>query len=242
METVPPSRRSLYILAYDHLKSLIEEGRLQPGDPFPPEPELAKQLAVSRSTLRRALDMLEGEGLIVRRQGIGTFVCDWQRVVSGLEHLESILTLSSNAGVEMRFQGLDVQVVKAEAVVAEALNIPPGDSLVNVQRVVFFADTPAAYFEDFVLTQCLDKNEFTASFSGSVLDHLRHHCPQGILHARAEITAIPTSTFLGEILQIDKGTAIVLIKQIIYNAEERPIDYSRNYFIPEKFTFRVNRR
>lgn len=241
MGTDSPNRRALYLLAYDHLKSLIEEKSLQPGDPFPPEPELAKRLAISRSTLRRALNMLQEEGLIVRRQGIGTFVCDRQPLESGLERLESVLTLASRTGVEARSAGLEVEVVEAEVAAAQALDVALGTPLLCVKRVILFSDTPVAYFEDLVLTQCLDEADITPAFGGSVLDHLRRHCPQGISQALAEITSVPADPTLARLLQLSDGTAIVLIKEIVYDVEGRPIDYSLNYFVPDEFTFRVVR-
>jgi GntR family transcriptional regulator len=242
MSTDTPSRRSLYVLAYDHLKSLIEEKSLQPGDPFPPEPELARQLAISRSTLRRALNMLEREGLIIRKQGVGTFVSDRQQLESGLERLESILTLASRSGVETRCEDLEMQSVEAEAAVAEALDVAEGAPLLCVKRAILFSDSPVAYFEDFVLPDCLGEEEITPGvFSGSVLDHLRHHCPRGVSRALAEITSIPASSSLAQVLQLQGGAAIVLIKETVYDVEGRPIDYSRNYFVPDKFTFRVIR-
>lgn len=241
MSTDPPSRRSLYVLAYDHLKSLIEDQSLQPGDPFPPEPELAKQLAISRSTLRRALNMLEQDGLIVRKQGVGTFVSNHQHLDSGLERLESILTLASRSGVETRCGDLEVRKVEAEAPVAEALDVARGDPLLFVKRAILFSDTPVAYLEDFVLPGCLRETEITPAFSGSVLDHLRHHCPRGVSRALAEITSVPASSSLAQILQLQDGAAVVLIKETVYDVEGRPIDYSLNYFVPDTFTFRVIR-
>ena len=71
----------------------------EPGERLPAEPELAHRLSVSRATLREAMRSFEGQGLIRRRQGVGTFVVSHKLVIdSGLEELESIETLANKSG------------------------------------------------------------------------------------------------------------------------------------------------
>jgi GntR family transcriptional regulator len=73
-----------------------------PGDRLPAEPELAQQLGVSRATLREAMRTFEGQGLIRRRQGVGTFVVSHSQIIeSGLEVLESIETLANKIGLDV---------------------------------------------------------------------------------------------------------------------------------------------
>jgi len=70
--TPKPFKRPLYLRIIDELTELIDA--LEPGDFLPSEPKLAKQLGVSRATLREAMRVFEGRGLIIRRQGVGTLV------------------------------------------------------------------------------------------------------------------------------------------------------------------------
>jgi GntR family transcriptional regulator len=82
------------------LANLIAE--TPPGNRLPAEPELAHQLGVSRATLREAMRTFEGQGLIRRRQGVGTFVVSHSQIIeSGLEVLESIETLSNKIGLDV---------------------------------------------------------------------------------------------------------------------------------------------
>ena len=76
---------------HERLRKLISE--TEPGGRLPSEPKLAKQLGVSRATLREAMRIFETQGVIHRRQGVGTFVIPPSQVIeTGLEVLESILT------------------------------------------------------------------------------------------------------------------------------------------------------
>ena len=90
--------RSSVSTSANQLASLLAVA--SPGERLPSEPELARQLGVSRATLREAMRTFEGQGLIRRRQGVGTFVVSHTQVMeSGLEVLESIESLASKIGL-----------------------------------------------------------------------------------------------------------------------------------------------
>src|SRR6185369_9507117 len=90
--------------------------RTPAGQRLPSEPELAKQLGVSRATLREAMRSFETQGLIRRRQGSGTFVVGKVAVLdSGLEVLESLETLAKRLGLEVSVSDLNIDLVNADA-------------------------------------------------------------------------------------------------------------------------------
>src|SRR5512140_1926565 len=104
------------------LSSLI--ARSPSGTRLPSEPELAKQLGVSRATLREAMRMFETQGLIRRRQGAGTFVVGRPPVIEGgLEVLESMLTLARKTGLDVGPGPVTILDIKADAECAQALEV-----------------------------------------------------------------------------------------------------------------------
>ena len=107
-------RRPLYAQAHAWLLALIREQGLEPGDRLPSEAELAARLGISRATLREALRLLEEENIILRRQGIGTFVAADQHLESGLERLESVLALAVRQGMETQVDNLCVETTEVE--------------------------------------------------------------------------------------------------------------------------------
>ena len=95
------------------ISSLPAESRL------PSEPELARRMGVSRATLREAMRSFEGQGMIRRRQGVGTFVLAQVPVLdSGLEVLESIETLAMRINLSVKIGDLELQQTIEGAVVA----------------------------------------------------------------------------------------------------------------------------
>src|SRR5258708_20867940 len=107
------------------------------GDRLLSEPELAKQLGVSRATLREAMRTFETQGLIRRRQGSGTFVVGKAPILdNGLEILESLETMAKRLGLKISFRDLDLGQISADDEFPKALKAPVGTRLTHVRRVI----------------------------------------------------------------------------------------------------------
>lgn len=245
LENLTPLRdpRPLYLQTEEALIQLLADS--EPGDQLPPEPELAQRLGVSRSTLREALRALKGQGLIARRQGVGTFVQPQAPVIpSGLETLESLDVIASRLGMVVR----TAQVVIEERPAAtqpdlmDKLALSPDSKVTCVCRVKLAGEQPVAYIEDMVPATVATVDELKAGFQDSVLDYLRKRGEPRPDHARAEIQTLPADKKLGDKLEQEPGTALLLLEEVLYSTEGKPIDYSRNYFVSGHFHFHVIRR
>jgi GntR family transcriptional regulator len=232
----------LYAQAHDWLLTLIQEGELQPGDQLPAETQLADQMGISRATLREALRLLEEEGAIVRRQGVGTFVAANHHLESGLERLESVLALAERQGLETQIEDLSVEQTTANHALASHLQTDPGAALTRVRRTVLVQNEPVAYLEDFILTQWLPLEAIGGDFAGSVLDLLRDQHPDLIHEALADITAVNAGRPLSGRLRISPSVAILLLEETLFDADGTPVGFSRNYFVPDRFRFHVVRQ
>jgi len=242
METLRLDRRPLYVQVHDRLLALIREGRLQPGDRLPSETQLADQLGISRATLREALRLLEEEGVIVRRQGLGTFVAADRHLESGLERLESVLALAARQGVETRVHDLSVAVVEADRATAERLGIARSAPVTCVRRTILVEGQPVAYLEDMVPARWLAPADLDDTFNGSILDLLRQRRVPRIQEALADITAVRAGRPLARRLGVRPGTALLLLEETLFDHTGTPVGFSRNYFVPERFRFHVVRR
>jgi GntR family transcriptional regulator len=113
------------------------------------EPELAKQLGVSRATLREAMRTFETQGVIRRRQGSGTYVVGIVPVIdAGLERLESIETLAKRMNLEITVSDLNIEQLDADADSAKGLGVAEGARLTRIRRVIRADRRPAAYLVD----------------------------------------------------------------------------------------------
>jgi GntR family transcriptional regulator len=244
MQPLKTDKRPLHVQVRQHLLGLIEDNTYQPGEQLPSEADLAEQLGVSRPTLREALFNLEREGAIVRRHGVGTFVASdyGDRLKSGLERLESVLALASRQGMATEVRGLRVDRVAADETLAERLELDPGAPLMCVCRTIAVKRGPAAYLVDYVPIDVLSPDDLDEDFNGSVLDLLIRRNAARIREALAEITAVDADDVLGEQLDVEPGRALLLLTETLFTDEQVPIEFSRNYFLPDLFRFHVLRR
>lgn len=234
--TAHPFQRLQTVLA-----NLIAE--TEPGARLPAEPDLAKRLGVSRATLREAMRAFEGQGIIRRRQGVGTFVVEQPPVFeSGLEVLESIENLAKRNGLEVTMGDLHIRNIQANSLQAQALGVPEKQVLVEVKRIILEGGRPIAYLIDILPDDVLTPDDLDAGFTGSVLDLLLRKGSPRLLRSVAEIRAAAAPSEIARLLEIQRGDVLLEFDACLYSSDERIIDYSISYFLPGFFRFQVNRR
>jgi GntR family transcriptional regulator len=212
------------------------------GDRLPSEPDLAKQLGVSRATLRDAMRTFETQGLVRRRQGSGTFVVGKSQVLeSGLEVLESLETMAKRLGLVISVSNLSVEQVKADEAAASSLEIETGVPLLRVRRVICADGRPVAYLVDILPETVLRMEDLPADFRGSVLDTLLQR-GDALTVSRADISATNAAADVAKALEIQRGDVLLQLVARLYSGDGRVLDYSTSYFIPGYFRFHVVRR
>ncbi len=206
------------------------------------EPELAKELGVSRATLREAMRTFETQGLIRRRQGSGTFVVGKSPALeSGLEVLESLETLAKRLGFEVSVSKLNVEAVAADEGLAANLNVPVGTRLTRVQRVVNTDNRPVAYLVDILPEDLMHSEDLPVNFHGSVLDFLLGR-GDSLASSRANVSAIGATADVAKALEIQRGDVLLHFYSQLFDGDGRVVDYSLSYFIPGYFHFHIVRR
>jgi GntR family transcriptional regulator len=212
------------------------------GQRLPSEPELAKQLGVSRATLREAMRSFETQGLIRRRQGSGTFVVGKMQVLdSGLEVLESLETLAKRLGLEVSVSDLNIEPLAADEEHAKLLDVPVGEALTRVRRVIRTDHRPVAYLVDVLPEAILRSKDLPADFHGSVLDLLLGR-GDALASSRANVSAIGATAEVAKAIEIQRGDVLLHFNSQLFSAEGKIVDYSLSYFIPGYFHFHVVRR
>ncbi|MGC8857049.1 MAG: GntR family transcriptional regulator [Anaerolineae bacterium] len=216
--------------------------RTPAGQRLPSEPELARELGVSRATLREAMRTFETQGLIRRRQGAGTFVVGQVPVMeSGLEVLESLETMARRLQLEITVSDLEIERVFADQEHATGLNVPLATRLTRIRRVIRADGRPVAYLVDTLPEEFLRPDHLPATFKGSVLDFLLER-GDPLTVSRAAISAIGAPAEVARPLEIQRGDVLLRFISQLYTVDGRVVDYSHSYFIPGYFNFHVVRR
>ena len=213
------------------------------GTKLPSEPELAKNFGVSRATLREAMRTFESQGLLRRRQGLGTFVVGPTQVIdSGLEVLESIETQADKIGLDVTMGEFEITHIQATEQQANKLEVNEGDRLVKVCRVILTNDAPVAYLVDILPEDVLSPDILISQFTGSVLDLLLHLGEPPLSISKTEISAIHAPTDVAKALNVQRGDTLLLLKGLLFNEKGDPIDFSNSYFLPGYFRLHIIRK
>jgi GntR family transcriptional regulator len=222
------------------LAKMISE--VAPGERLPSEPLLSRQLGVSRATLREAMRTFESQGLIRRKQGLGTFVVSHSHVFeSGLEVLESIETLARRTGLDVCMGELSIEDIQAGEEAAGVFTLPAGTPLVEIKRIILAESRPVAYLWDTLPQKFLSPGELQQNFTGSVLDLLIRREGDHFSHSLTEIQSVAAPSHIARALQIQRGDVLLLFIARLFDINQQVVDYSFSYFLPGYFRFQVVR-
>jgi GntR family transcriptional regulator len=236
--------RPLYDQAIEALQQFIEDGRHQPGDRLPSEGELARQLGISRSTLREAMSFLESHGLVTRRHGAGTFVAQpsLPPLHSGLEQLESLHSLAQREGVRVQRRAWRVAVLPAPADIAAALALETGADVVSAQLTVAALGAPLARLHSYISAQHVDVEALRVYEGGSLLDFLNEQDDLRISSSRSEVYSVAAPAEVAKHLGVPLGAPLLHLQELQFNGGGRPLVLSRNYFRTDSYKFHIVRR
>lgn len=213
------------------------------GERLLAEPELASKMGVSRATLREAMRAFEGQGLIRRRQGVGTFVVSHTQVIeTGLEMLESIETLAQRIQLDVSMGDVAIKQIHANKVQAEALGVDEGSNLVHVARVIRAEGRPVSYLVDILPEDVLTPADLNQGFTGSVLDFILRRGSPELADSLTEVQAVAAATDIARALEIQRGDVLLMFVARLTSSTGRVVDFSSSYFLPGYFHFHVVRR
>ncbi len=219
------------------LSDLAAEYR--PGDRLPSEPELATAYGVSRPTIREVLRSLEGDGLVRRVHGVGTFVTQSPAAVSSWFDLD----LGVTEAVTAANQRLGVQLIRATVEhppepIAERLELAADATVLWVERVIRVNDQPAAHVIDAIPGPLVAGREYAG---GSIYRFLEDECGIELVGGVADVTAVVADGPRAALLGIAPGTALLRVDQVERSAADRPVLYSSEHYVPTVLKVSVRR-
>lgn len=234
------STQSLRHLLAQELRGLIHSGKLAPGDKLPSEPELAHERAVSRSSMRAAITMLEEEGFVSRRHGSGTYVTHRPALRNDLSRNFGVSSLIASTGLEPGTAAETSELVSAPPFVAQALEVPEGTAVSELRRVRTADGRPVVDTTDWCRADHLSPEELSGLGVGSVYSALGEH---GLVvhHGVATITPGNADAETARRLDVARGALLLTIDQVDMTSEGVSVLVSREHHLADAFAFTVVR-
>lgn len=232
-----------YIQVEAALHTLLETGGYRPGDKLPPEPALAQQMEVSRATLREALRSFEQQGIITRRQGVGTFVNRRPLYIeSGLETLESIELLLQSRHLTPAIKSRQARSERALPKAAGRLALKEGTPLTVVSSTYAVDDQRVAYLLEVTPTGLVPADGIDGQPVSLLAYMLEEKSHFDLSYAIAHIVPVHGNEEICSALEIENATLLFFIDQTVYTSANVPCYYSRNYYLPTVFDFHLIRK
>src|ERR671936_773966 len=159
LRSAKSERKTLTEISQEELRQAILGGTFRPGSQLPTEAELCEMLGVSRTVVREALRVLEDEGLVTRRHGVGTFVRN-HPILKNLNFNFGITEMIESAGLAPGTNYLAIRSEAADPEKADQLRVPEGTPLVTVERVRTADGRPVVYTLDTITESLIQRAEF----------------------------------------------------------------------------------
>ena len=212
----------LYLQLRDALAERIARGEWKPGTAIPGEGDLARELGVSKGTVRKALDLLESEHLLSRRQGRGTFVIDPRSQGQRFNNFR----LANGAAAEGEASTLDIVMAEANDPECARLQLVPGDQVYRISRVrlhqskafmIEAASLPAALFPQLLERGLRSHRLVEIAQAYSLL----------LGNSEERISVGSCSPLAAEALNLVQGTHVLMLDRIIRTRNGQPVEWRR---------------
>lgn len=222
---------------YQQIKALItqslQSGEWKPGELIPSEVELASRFKVSQGTVRKAIDELASENLVVRRQGKGTFVATHHEVRAQFRFLRLMPDVGEPHHPENKV--IEVKRLRAPAEVARLLEIKSADSVIFIKRVQSFDGTPTI-LEELWLPGLIFKGltaERLIEYKGPMYGLFETEFGTRMIRATEKIRAINADDNIAELLKIAPGTPLLSVERVSYTYGDKPVEVRRGLYLTD---------
>ncbi len=234
-----PSFRPLY----DQIKILLTQsliaGEWKPGESIPSEMELAARFQVSQGTVRKAIDALAVENILIRRQGKGTFVATHTEPKHQYRFLRIIPDKGNKDKVHPTTNFIDVKRGRASLEAANALDLKSGAPVTAIRRVLVFAGVPII-LDEIVLSSVLFPNltiEKIRESRGSIYSFLETGYGLRMIRAEERLRAVAADAFAAGHLQVTEGAPLLCVDRIAFTYGDKPVEWRRGLCLTQGYSY-----
>ncbi len=227
---------------YQQIKGLLlqslDRGEWKPGEAIPSELELAGRFQVSQGTVRKAIDELAAENLLLRRQGKGTFVATHHEAKVRFRFLR--LTPDDAKQSLSGSQVLDCRRVKAPSDIAALLDLRTSDIVVNIRRLLSFDQIPTI-LDDIWLPGAVFRGltaDSLGRYRGPLYALFESEFGVSMVRAEEKIRAVSASEDQAGLLQIAAASPLLQVERVSYTYGDRPMEVRRGLYVTERFHYK----
>lgn len=226
----------LHTQAEELLRDMIRQDEYQKGKLFPTEVELSEKLAVSRNTLRQAINRLVMEGLLIRKKGYGTTVAT-QNVMSNARNWKSFSQEMRSQGMKVQNFELHISYKPAPDEAVKFFNLKAKSSILCLERLRGKPGLPFVYFISYFNPSIPMTVEDDMSLP--LYDILEHKYGIYVKTSKELIYARGANQVMAEKLGIEEGDPILVRKRFVLDRENVPIEYNIGYYRADSFTYSI---
>jgi GntR family transcriptional regulator len=229
-----PNRKDatpLYVQLANNLRHLIEKGELESGGALPSERTLSEMTGASRVTIRKAIEQLVEEGLLLRRQGSGTYLAP--RIEQRGSDLTGFTADTRNRGEAPGTIWLVKSLSQPTAEEAAILRISPTTEVARLGRVRLANGDPLAIEHAVLAAHLLPPLDQIAQSLYAALDIKGHRPLRGEQRLRASLA----SSVEAGLLSIKEGSEILRIERRTYLADGTPVELTRSAYRGDRYDF-----
>ena len=227
-----------FIPLYQQIKALItqslQSGEWKPGELIPSEVELAGRFKVSQGTVRKAIDELTAENLVMRRQGKGTFVSTHHEARAHFRFLRLVPDEGVPHYPESKF--IEVKRVRAPADVARLMDLKSGDAVIFIKRVQYFDGVPTIV-EELWLPGLIFKGltaERLVEYKGPMYGLFETEFGTRMIRASEQIRAVCADAGAAQLLNIDLGTPLLSSERVSFTYGDKPVELRRGLYLTSR--------
>ena len=229
-----PQESPTFSPLYRQIKSLIiqglESGEWRPGGAIPSETDLAARYSVSQGTVRKAIDEMAAENLLVRKQGKGTFVASHHDPRSFFRFLR--LVPNSGDITPPQSVPLDCWRARAGQEASRVLGLELGSPIIIVRRVLKFSGKPIVLDELYLpgdLFQGLSL-EILQSYSGSIYSLFESRYGVRMIRAEERLRAVAADRQTADTLGVIEGSPLLSVERVTYTYGDRAVEWRRGLY------------
>ena len=237
---LPPRELSysipLYVQIAEGLMAQIESGELSPGDQLPAERDLSHKLGVNRLTLRRALRVLESQGLIVRKHGIGTYIAE-PKIERRMEVVFRFTRGMQTHGYTPAAKIISLETSVVEASLARELAMPVSSLAYLILRLRSVNQEPVMLESYTIPTQRFPGLDRYDLENRSIYEVMETVYGVTIVRARQSFEPVVASDFEAGLLNVEVGAPLMLERRLSFDNQGRPVEFGKDRYRGDRFRF-----